>query len=281
MSPLSDTELALIKKHYGTKRKAVLTGIAAARAMGLKTLSRLTIVEFYLPDGVNAPPRKQWSPGTKYFSTTVPVQVHVADPNLRVTSAIQTLLHLNRHHGELECLVAMDSARLQWDSLSLATLHQRADSLKNSIGLPAFRETIELSQAGMGSPLETIARYRLIKADLPGIRDIRFQVKVEITDAEKVRHVFYVDQLINSYLVVEIDGRTKYDGTYGEQPAAVIKMERDRERLLRSAGFIVIRTYHDGLKQEPDGSCAFIREVHRTLETVPPPKIMPKTQTIL
>lgn len=49
-----------------------------------------------------------------------------------------------------------------------------------------------------------------------------------------------VDALINGWLVVELDGRLKYDGTYGA-PADVMLAELERQKQLQSLGLTVIR----------------------------------------
>ena len=41
--------------------------------------------------------------------------------------------------------------------------------------------------------------------------------------------------------MVEVDGDAKYDGTYGEAPAHVVKQQIKRQRALENRGYVVLR----------------------------------------
>ena len=41
--------------------------------------------------------------------------------------------------------------------------------------------------------------------------------------------------------MLEVDGDAKYDGTYGEAPAHVVKQQIKRQRALENRGYVVLR----------------------------------------
>ncbi len=133
----------------------------------------------------------------------------------------------------------------------------------------------------MDSPLETISRFRLAEAKLPEVKKVEFQAEIRIFQSERGWHTFYVDQLINGYLISEIDGRAKYSGEYGNAAESVLKQERDRERLLLSAGFPMIRSYFESLRVGPDGNCGYVNSIRHALQKYPSPAVPLPREIIL
>ncbi|WP_458750028.1 hypothetical protein [Corynebacterium sp. S7] len=127
----------------------------------------------------------------------------------------------------------------------------------------------------MDSPLESLSRFRLLEANLLQVKSIEYQAKILITDERGRPHIFYADQLINGYLISELDGRTKYNGTYGDIPEEVRQKERDRERLLLNAGFPIVRHYYSALRLDENGSCAYVRSIQSALRRYPQPRHAP------
>ncbi|WP_018296798.1 hypothetical protein [Corynebacterium lubricantis] len=123
--------------------------------------------------------------------------------------------------------------------------------------------------------MESLARFRLIEANLPQVKSIEYQAKIQITDERGSRHTFYADQLINGFLISELDGRSKYDGTYGDIPEEVRQKERDRERLLLNAGFPLVRHYYSALRLDAQGSCAYVRNIQKALRRYAQPRQAP------
>lgn len=272
---LTDDELELINRGYPRKGKALLTGIAGARAHGLKTLSKISTVELTLPRGVRPPPRHQWKPGVHYLTSLASNNIFVGERNLRVTDPLQVLLHIQRQHGTLEALVAMDSARRKWSGYTRERLHELAAGFKDCAGIRQLRKTIDLSAPTMDSPLETLARYRLNEAKLPEVKTVEFQVEISFLHPHRGWQSYFVDQLINGYLVCELDGRSKYNGSYGVSTEYVLNAERERERMLMTAGFPVVRYFYETLLLDESGTCGYIRSVQQALRRYRTPKAPP------
>ena len=105
-------------------------------------------------------------------------------------------------------------------------------------GARAVREALGLSIPNAGSALESHARVLLVLSDVPGIESIAAQAAIR---DPATGETYYVDLLINGWLIVEIDGDVKYDGeTYGRTDD-VIRAERSREKALQNTGRVVVR----------------------------------------
>lgn len=105
-------------------------------------------------------------------------------------------------------------------------------------GARAVREALGLFIPNAGSALESHARVLLVLSDVPGIESIAAQAAIR---DPATGETYYVDLLINGWLIVEIDGDVKYDGeTYGRTDD-VIRAERSREKALQNTGRVVVR----------------------------------------
>ncbi|WKD57286.1 hypothetical protein CAPI_03630 [Corynebacterium capitovis DSM 44611] len=85
------------------------------------------------------------------------------------------------------------------------------------------------------SALETVGRHALIEAGIPGFRSIRGQVPFEYQDLAAVPLSGRMDLLINGFVCVELDGRSKYTSDF------ISAEERMREKFILNAGYLLIR----------------------------------------
>nr|WP_274707368.1 DUF559 domain-containing protein [Corynebacterium curieae] len=101
-----------------------------------------------------------------------------------------------------------------------------------------MRKVIEHAYGGSESPYESNLRALIIE---------RFsQVKIE--PQKPLLGKYRADLCLDGWLVLEVDGDAKYDGTYGEAPAHVIKRQIKRQRALENRGYVVLRFGPSDLK---------------------------------
>lgn len=79
-----------------------------------------------------------------------------------------------------------------------------------------------------------------------------------------------VDFLINGWIIVEIDGRSKYNTGSPEELESALMAERDREKFLTNHGYMVLRIDPKQLDAPPGAECEFIRILRCALEQQPP-----------
>ena len=230
-------ELELIRTVMKDRKRAVLTGPAAARWIGLPTLDRVTTVDLRFRSGANAYGKSK-DPRVIYRSGTVG-EGFLEQDGLAYVKPIRMLFDTFRYYGDLAALVPMEAIRFHY-KVSVEQLLYNAESLPRANGIRAFKDLIRFSAGTSQSPLETIGRETVLRADIPEIDKIEFQVAFEYAGpfGEYCRAV--VDMLINGWLVVELDGRLKYDGTYGAN-TEVMLAELERQKQLQSLGLTVIR----------------------------------------
>lgn len=65
---------------------------------------------------------------------------------------------------------------------------------------------------------------------------MKLQVSITISGKR-----FRADALINGCIILEVNGEGKYEGRFGVRPEEEIKRERQREKLLQNAGYLVVR----------------------------------------
>lgn len=243
--------------------RAVVSGQAAARLLGLETLDIEEKVDLQLP-GVNKPHGPgTWPGNVRYRSTRLPDGQIERHHGIRVTSLVRTLFDIPRFHGTRHGVIAMDSALRQTPWLTKDVLRQRLAAYPPFPGVRSVRRAIDMSTGSSGSAQETIARLILLEADLPQITSIEYQVPVRYDNG---RRTFYVDILLNGWLIIEIDGANKYTGHYGDKTDEVLREERIRENILKNEGRHVLRFSPPDLKQDHNGDCAMLRAVVDTLD---------------
>ena len=246
-----------------TVDKAVVAGNAAARLWGFQTLGIETTVLCLLPGRSRAASRKQWPRGTMYRSNYLSPQDIRELQGIRVTGVCRTFLDIALDDGVVAAVVAIDSARRQHPALTREKLMRSAECFPRHRGVKAYRQAIELSIPNSDSAQETRARLIIWEAKLPEIEKVQVQVRFNQPNGR----YFLVDFLINGWIVVEIDGRSKYDSP---ELNDVLMAERDREKQFTNNGYAVLRINPKQLDPDAHGECEFIKILKRALQQNPP-----------
>lgn len=256
-----------------TVDKGVVAGKAAARLWGIGLLHVEREVEVQLPGRARVSGRRTWTPGARYRSVILPDRYQTVERGIRVTTRLRCLLDIARHEELDEAVVALDSARRLWPELTVERINRELAEMGTVRNGARFRAALELSLPHIGSPWETKARLLLLDAALPDIRTIETQV--EFRDPLTGRR-YLVDILINGWLVLEVDGRSKYQGTYGEDPGTVIIDEREREKALQNMGSVILRVGVQELTDGGTGECTMVQMVRRALRSFTAPTVLPR-----
>lgn len=246
--------------------RATLCSLSAARAHGLSVSSSSPVVELSYVNHLQAPPRKTWPENVRYRRSLV-LPEEVADlGGYRATTIPRTVLDVARYHGVEEGVVVMDSA-IRDHGLRLEELAQHLDNLGRARGITQSRRAIELATGLAESPLESLARVKLLQWDNPLVRTVQEQVEVVLPDGTRVR----LDLLVNGWLVGELDGEFKYDGeTFGKPADTVLRQERLRENAIQRQGYIVVRFGWLDLQSNGSGPCNFLKTVGELLDRYGP-----------
>lgn len=215
-------------------RKAVLSGFAAAAALGIRYLRpphTQNIVELTLPGEISPSAKNNWAPKIRYLYNTLPSTHYFDQDNLRVTSIERTYLDILRLYGARYALVFIEGAMNQ-----LKISKTQMTSLVRSLGdSPYVRKALALLQLAydnIQSVYETLARFKLITAKISAITSIVPQARMRGQHSH-----YYTDLLINDWLIVEIDGECKYE----TNTLPVLLQERARERELLRQGYGIVR----------------------------------------
>ena len=210
--------------------RAVLISKSAARLWGMWVISREgEEVELAVPSG-SVPPRSLTAKGYRYRRVKSLQDSMVSIAGVRATNPARTCLEIARLHGFPDGLVATDSALRQHD-VTTYDLREELAKMRRTRGQAAMRKVIEHAYGGSESPYESYLRALIIE---------RFpQVKIE--PQKSLLGKYRVDLCLDGWLVLEVDGDAKYDGTYGETPAHVVKQQIKRQRALENRGYVVLR----------------------------------------
>lgn len=267
-------ELELISAVANGTKNAVITGPAAARLMGVSNLGWVEQVHLIMPGKSH-----HWGKARQY-SDRVYVSASITDGDwhvrqgFRVATLVRAMFDTYRYCGRMPALVQIESARNKWDAYTQETLLEQSSALPRAHGLREFRELIRLSTHRAESPLETLARHQILQAvargELSGVTTVEAQVNFVIRDQDGAIIYARVDLLVNGYIAIELDGRVKTDGTFGD-PVAVTLAERHREKELQNLGIIVLRF---GWKAVVTGE--FLRVIEAVLRMYPQPHTLPR-----
>ncbi|MCG7466927.1 endonuclease domain-containing protein [Corynebacterium sp. ACRPE] len=210
--------------------RAVLIGKSAARLWGMWVISTAgEEVELAVPSG-SVPPRRLTPKGYRYRRVKSLQESMVSIAGVRATNPARTCLEIARLHGFSDGLVATDSALGQHD-VTTYDLREELAKMQRTKGQAAMRKVIEHAYGGSESPYESYLRALIIE---------RFpQVKIE--PQKPLLGKYRADLCLDCWLVLEVDGDAKYDGTYGEAPAHVVKQQIKRQRALENRGYVVLR----------------------------------------
>ena len=203
---------------------AILTGRSAARKLGIWVIaSTEEKVEVSLPSrGVS---RSRMASGNYEFrhSHIQPSDVVMYEGH-PVTSPIRTFIDIARYHGFLEGLIAADY--LLRRGIERSEILRGIQRMGRAKGIKTARRCLEHAIPDSDSPYESLARGLIIEA---GIGPVQAQCKIG---------GYYVDLLIDSWLVIEIDGERKYSGPDAEK---VRQDEFNRQKLLGNRGYVFLR----------------------------------------
>lgn len=261
-----DQEKELIQRVVKATRKAVVTGPAAARLIGIATYSWVEKVDLVLPSDTHAMTSPHKQRDRVYRSAQLPDSNWSERDGMRTASLIRTLFDSYRYYGRREALVQIESARSKWPELTVENLLGRTKTLPRAKGLKGFRELIAYSGDTSASPLETVKRDAILRAiadgRLTGVETLEYQVGFSINDRYGMPAAAWVDFLINGHIIGEADGRLKKDGTFGDAADVTLK-ERHREVELQNEGAQVVRTGWF------DTEAIFIGQLQRRIDMYP------------
>lgn len=217
---------------------AVVAGTAAARLHGIDVPGTgQPAVDVLHVDGKRPGGRPLKSLGIRHRYAWLPAEGVRVEHGMRVTTIGRTLRDVCAFEGLVAGVIAIDSVRRRMPEVSLGRWHEELLVGPRFKGAAVVREALALSIHNSGSAAET--RARLLLRGVAGI--VTIVAQAEIIDPETGRR-YYVDFLINGWLVLEIDGDVKYDGvTYGPVDE-IIREERRREKNLQNMGKVVVRT---------------------------------------
>lgn len=267
-------ELELISAVAKDTKNAVITGPAAARVMGVSNLGWVEQVHLIMPGRSHQWGKRRQYPDRVYVSASITDEEWHVYQGFRVATLVRTTFDTYRYCGRMPALVQIESARNKWDVYTQEALLEQTASLPRAKGIREFRELIRLSTHRAESPLETLARHQILQAvergELSGVHSVEAQVNFVIRDLDGAIVYARVDLLINGYIAIELDGRVKTDGTFGD-PVTVTLQERHREKELQNLGIIVRRF---GWKAVMTGE--FLTVIETVLRVYPQPRTLPR-----
>lgn len=262
LSPWDRCQARAMAQGMGADR-AVVSGNSAARlwgiaVVGIEKFSELTYV------WPTRPYKKSlWPPGIRYRSSRLSLDEVHEQHGVRVTKLSRTLIDVTRYYGLEAGVTAIDSARKLWPELTKEWLESVLCGMRPYQGKELVRKAIRWSVADSGSPLESRARAQILESGLVDPTEVTTQVPISLPGRSDP---VFADIGVGPIVVVEVDGRVKYDGkTYGETTDDALRKERDREKAISNTGRIVIRTDFKALRRRPGGGSQFIDDLRDAL----------------
>ena len=232
--------------------RAVLSGRSAARILGIWVIATTPEPVELVAQRGKAPSRKQWPPGVVYRDRSPGHTPPQTFDRLRTTDALTTVFEIALRHGFAEGLVAMDW--LLREGMPRYRIEEAAARLGRVRNIATLRQVIAHAVDNSLSPYESYARALLLQAGISG-----WQVNARIT----IPPHLYVADLLRGRLIVEIDGAQKYDGATFAPTDMAIREEREREKHLQNAGYVVVRVSPEQLLDDAHG---FLTTVTRMLD---------------
>lgn len=220
--------------------QATVVSLAAARLWGMDTLSMRSLPELCALSGT-PPSRSQWVGKCIYRHARLPESSVVRFKNLRVASPERAVIDTARWHSFAEALTVADSYLTAVPNKK--KLWAELDKIGRAKGSAQARRVIREACLGVDSAAESWARAQILDSDLP-YKKLEVQ-RVVFVDDEK----FYLDIVLDGFLVVEVDGNCKYQG----DPEEVSRTQSDelvREKKIKNKGFEVIRCSWAMLRDE-------------------------------
>ncbi|WP_165164189.1 endonuclease domain-containing protein [Corynebacterium qintianiae] len=222
--------------------KGAVVSRAAAALRGMWILHRYGgVVEVALPSG-GTPSASKRMPGVRYREATFRDDELVMLHGVRTTTDVRTFIDIARYHGFREGIIAADwllARGYQRDHI-LQEVHRMGRFVGKKTVLVCVAHATCLSE----SPYESLMRAELIQRAVTG------------WEFQRTIGGFRPDFLFDDFLILEIDGRSKY----AERTAEVLLRERDRERALTNLGCVFIRVYPEDLIKHMD---EVLRDIER------------------
>lgn len=206
-------------------RKGIVISRAAAALHGMWTIGRAREVEVALPSG-GTPSKSKRMPLVRYREATFRDDEVEVLLGVRTTTALRTFIDVARYNIFADGLVAADWL-LSVRGYTTEQLKREVHRMGRFVGKATVLRCAEWATSLSDSPFESWFRAGLIER---GVRGWRFQ---------PVIGKYRPDFLFDDFLIVEIDGKSKY----AENTAAVLLRERDRERELTNMGYVFFRVY--------------------------------------
>ena len=247
--PAARASLEVRAEQAVRRRDEVATGLTAAAVHGLPFLGRPpAVARLSLPREVGERPRedrpRSWLPDD---------HVVVVD-GAAVTTVARTVVDVARTRPFAFAVVTADAARAR--GCTRDELVEALAQCRRFPGTRSARRVIAFADPRSESPLESLGRARFDEEGLPAP-----DLQVELGSAERgirVDHLFREQRTVG-----EADGLGKYDDI------AVLRAEKQREDVLRDAGFEVVRYVWDDALRRPTVMAArfrtaFLRAGRRT-----------------
>ena len=227
-------------------QKSVLVARSAARLWNMWVVATTPeTIELSLTSGKAPPSRSQQQRYTYRYGTLRDSEIE-SIRGTALTSAIRTFIDIARYHGFAEGLVAADC--LLRNGFTKQSIRQYIASLGRKKGIAVARRCLHHAVADSESPYESYARALLIEA---GIQDIRTQFQIGR---------FRPDMCIGGWLLVEIDGRAKYEGDDGQR---LVYKDLARQREIENQGYVFRRVSPEFLLKHPD---RFVADIVTVIE---------------
>lgn len=170
------------------------------------------------------------SPGVRIRHGRVPMGHRRTRDRVLVISPAFTVVEVARHARPIDGLLVADAA--MHHGVGRETLAVLVGSMPHHPGIEQAAWVAEHADPRAESPLETLGRFAFISAGQPAPLS-----NVWVTDGV---NEYRVDLLMpDTGVVLEGDGDLKYQD--GSTAAAIVKAEKERERILRKLGFGVVR----------------------------------------
>lgn len=214
--------------------KAVLCGIAAATMLGINHLKpphHHHTVELCLPNTTSPSSKKLWAPQIRYLYGNLPEEHYEIADDIRTTTIERTYVDLLRLYGA-RCALIFAEAAMHQKKISKREFVTQVSELGDSRWIRAALALLKKAYDNIQSVYETIARYKLTTANIKQITSIVPQAKLPDPG-----QIYIPDLLINNWLIVEIDGDSKYEN----DPLRTLISERRRERELLRRGYGILR----------------------------------------
>lgn len=164
--------------------------------------------ELTLP-GNSQPPRKSsWPRHTRYRHAYLPAEAIKTFENFNVTTPARTVIDVARWHGFHVGLAVADGYLRRGGTI--ASLKHEVQRIGRAKGSAVARKVIDCASSKSESAAESWARAQIIEASLPfTMMELQKEIQAQGND-------YFVDIVIDDWLIIEVDGDQKYLGATTE-----------------------------------------------------------------